>query len=419
MGSKNSIDFKGEERYKEIRRRNRVFLYLAYSVFFLSIVAGFGFAIHYFSSNTLEYGKNSDIGTFATFLSGTVGLLITASSICFLIYTLRIQNESLLVSLKDVEISQDELRISNDNFIKQKKDNIFFNLLEYHSKLVTNIGPERIQESYEKISSSLNIYMESLHTRTFRHYNNTRYNPQMLNEDDIIFKPLIKNITHIIKYIKQTLEDDPFFHETLNNILTDGEKYYLGMLHCNSIIKFDELTGFKGYDYFFRNTSLYTNFGLNGVFPIIELSPVQTHATNYTQGNPFDAIGNLLLYRIQLIKAYNEQQVFYRGFTVQIKHMWDKTDGPIFPFQDNKILEARQPYEVNYYLSTMKDFFQEIWKDAPINVMHNFRIIVQVKFTTKIFIGSKAPDDFKIRQSFKLDINKGETNSITLTEDIY
>jgi hypothetical protein len=225
------IKSKASLRFEEIRKESESIKILAK---WLLLIAGTIFSILSFdllvSNYVFKDFTKETLEAFGTFAAGTSGVIIGASTIVFLIYNIRIQNASLLVSIEDVESSIKEMKDSNKQFSEQKSENLFFNLLDNHDKLINNYGTNNLNSYYSDELAKIKNYYNNVNLRAFNRKETLINNPFTSYSENKFIEKAVDSAIHIIEYIETKLNDTLFFHKTFHNSMNPCVKFFVGFV---------------------------------------------------------------------------------------------------------------------------------------------------------------------------------------------
>jgi hypothetical protein len=380
-----------------------VFLYLLFDYWFIHLI---------FKSH-----DNDTLSAFGAVAAGTSGVIIGASTIVFLIYNIRIQNASLQISIEDVESSLIEMKDSNTNFLTQKRENMFFNLLSNHTQLVNNYSLIRIEETYKFMKNNIELYIKSLTRNRFNDFRHTHYNPQGLFELNREIHVILRDSIHIINFIDEKLEDKEFFHQTFYNSLTEGEKFMLGMAIHNQI-EHTKHSEFKQIyiKYFFEN-SRYRNFESNGVIPKFDLVLQDNFEVKFIPDNfdkKVEELGQLIL-RVE--KNYLSRKYEFVGVSFD----WVSLQNIARPFielsfEDHSsfIVFGEEIQFLAYFKSHLKHAVEIFLKDNFTNTSYNFRLT----FPFKCNKYGDTTYNMKVIQEFSLILHRNQGNIVARIEKV-
>ena len=414
MSQENEHELKSLKKLQVIEGKHKKFLRWANFFMFTAIGIGLFLFFHYLYNYGFEYDAKSGLADLGTFLSGTVGILITIASVFYLVYNLRIQNESLRLSIQEVELTVDELKTSNLNFLKQKQENLFFNLLDHHTKLVNNFNIDSLKQLYGNTKNNLMSYKESLVNKEFGWIGTTHNNPQHIYANHQEIKPIIENIFHIIKYVEKTLDDRIFYLDTLYNTLSEGERFFVGMLLVNKIIAVENFE-YKKYANFFENNSRYKNFENDGVFPVLEI----THRvkTNGIYTGYFDNVGQIkeiFSYELKTLRTYLGLETFYRGYEMQLQYSSTNYQ-PISRFnRKDKLIPSLGGLDINYYTPEMESVIKEhiLPQIQGKGMSLSFGMYVRLLFESEINTFSRQPTKIWVNHKLSLNVNDVKNDGI-------
>lgn len=394
-----------QQRMNQIRASNKKVLFLAISLLISSFLIAFYLWLDYnFMWLVFTEAKSGDhnLSTFGTLLSGTAGLLIGASTIVFLIYNVKIQNESLQVSITEMEASITEMKDSNKNFLTQKKENLFFNLISNHEKLASNYGLEKINESYNHCKKSLFTYHQAVTNKIFADTLHTTYNPQTLFGYHKAFLMLIKNAIHIYNYIDKHLDDKEFYHQTFYNSLNEGEKFMLGMALENNIVKPEQDSFSELYKKYFWENSPYHNFHKSGIFPVVDLELTIHSREKMKRENFLAALPHVFDLRLSMARTYLGRPIHLSGFDFYLRSFQKKSLG----IKRLNIDNFYETYPVGMEIDIIKPYlymfnylFEEFAKSGFTN--DTYRCTVILHFEYQIFKAEKTYP-IKVYQEFDL-----------------
>lgn len=398
-------------RYEGINNKYKGWLKTAYVTLIIGGILFLAITIHYLVTNGFSYEDKNNLSAFAALLGAVVGIFITVSSIFFLIYNLRIQNESLRINIEDVELTLKEIQTSNDNFLKQKQENTFFNLLEHHNKLTHNFGVESLVKLHTETKNKLKSYHYSLRNKLFNDFLLTENNPERIYNNDPKITPIIQNIVHIVNYIDNTLNGEQFYKDTLFHTLSECEQFYIGMLAANKLISMQDIP-YKGFSRYYYKSTDYINFIENGVFPVLEIKQVaeKNNSADFTlPGDSINIIENLFRYDLRVTRKYNGNRVFYKGFFLTIEYSQSRIT--IEQLGENIELDLNS----NAIISLLNEHALSFVKSLDIKGIRNqafINFMVEFKFNAQTSYFNEYYEQFTINHHFALGLNKQDQNSV-------
>lgn len=379
-----------------------------------------------------EHPKNGETWKdLSEYFISFAGILLSASSIIFFYYALRqqthaikqqqisinmqseelkLQREELKLQREDLRLQTEEMKEANNNFLSQKRETLFFNLLSNHEKVASNYGIEKINNEYNYCKTSLLTYHKSLNYRVFQDCLQTTHNPQRLLGEHKSFNMLIKNALHIYHYIEKHLEDKEFYHQTLFNSLNEGEKFIFGMAIENNLIT-PNIENFTDiYKKHFWESSPYHNFHKSGVFPVIDCELYVNSREEILKANFLKALPFIFDLKTFVRRTYLGRKINFVGYDFYLKSFGKKSRGvtkiniPDFyeaqPVGLEIDLHSNYSYLFNYMLEELeKSSFQA----------NTYRCTLILHFQFQIYDTEKLYP-IQIYQEFDLNYNKSSSS---------
>ncbi|WP_319779995.1 putative phage abortive infection protein [Maridesulfovibrio sp.] len=107
------------------------------------------------------FGDLDTLSKVGELTGGIVGPIWSLAAVLFFIAALKVQEKQLIAQKKDLRLQQKELAETREVFEKQKFENTFFNLLERHHSVVSNLAIRKKlhKESY-KGTSAVNRFFD-------------------------------------------------------------------------------------------------------------------------------------------------------------------------------------------------------------------------------------------------------------------
>ncbi|MFL5753863.1 MAG: hypothetical protein ACJ76F_10690 [Bacteroidia bacterium] len=178
--------------------------------------------------------------------------------------------------------SSSALRKQSRALISQQAVTTFFYLIENHKKMIDSLnfgeygnGVNGLEAIYNKTKVELNEYGSYILQKTFPNSHKTTFHPiSLIKEYNEELKEIYDSINHISKLVTQKLKDDPFYHETLYNYMSIGEKYMFGLYSLNC--KGEVVSSVFSYENFFRRNTNYVNAKESGYLPKIWFDLIST-----------------------------------------------------------------------------------------------------------------------------------------------
>lgn len=131
---------------------------------------------NYYDSRIKEYENLSNLGAVGDFIGGTTVAFLTAASVVLLLATIIMQRKEIKISqqgivelvkqtaasVKQAEEARKETQITNDTMKKQQFETTFFNMINLHHKILSEIrieditGREAVKNLYNKLIDRYN-----------------------------------------------------------------------------------------------------------------------------------------------------------------------------------------------------------------------------------------------------------------------
>ncbi len=309
---------KGNYEYELIAKKYKNISIMANICLIIGILLSLIFGFYIFFQRWHEVVNPVDLSNFSTFIFGLGGIFLTVASILYLIHNLRMQSESLRVSIKDFQANLEEIKVSNSNFLNQKLENTFFSLLENHYKLTSNIGIEELNRILHSTAYCLNEYERSIQNRYFNSDTSTAFNPKELYYQNPKLHILLESVSHIYLYVNSKLSADEFYYRTLWNSISECERFFIGLTNLNKLGPFRNIQILESYTKKYYELSHYKNFLDSGFVPNIsiefaknigEIKLTKMKSKNFN----FNEIVDLFSFKIKAVFYLNKNEITLLG----------------------------------------------------------------------------------------------------------
>lgn len=190
-----------------------------------------------------------------------------------------LQREELKTANTEAKKSNEYFEKQNASFLEQQYHNLFFKLLENHTKLITLLtfktgqGHSGIDKWYKETLENVNKY-KRYHSRIMNLQIAKEYPVYVVRSNEEIFNLMVSSICHLILFIKEKLSDNTFFHQTVYNALTNSEKYFLGYHAYNCRLRDLSLFKTSSFNYLelFEKNKGFFDMEKHHYFPVVEIS---------------------------------------------------------------------------------------------------------------------------------------------------
>lgn len=386
------------------------FEYLAYIfllaglVFFVIIYADYKYPL------TSTYIDIDDFGQLGAMLSGTSGVLWALSGVLLFFSALKYQREDLKLQRDELSETRAVMKEQSETLKTQTAESVFFRLLENHRSLVDSLsfdsdsGYQGLTKYYRTLKNNTALYRQAAVTGNIIKTEYGQYYPlRMMDAQIENIEQISNNTLHLITLIKQKLNDDVFYHQTLYNSLSKAEKYILGLYSINQKTDASVLfktTQFNYLEYFENSGNSYYDKGTMPFFPQLDFNFIRTRAdfslSNYHTSSINRDVANL---KIKIIK--NELH-----FPIVLKQMIFEYEwrGQNFITEDDWSLEFNDECTINIFETINGHVFKAF--------VENFNAILRRGFPFNFYFSLKLVFTYNNRNYTYRKYFNGDFNNI-------
>jgi hypothetical protein len=138
----------------------------------------------------------------------------------------------------------------------QLTESTFFNLLKNHKEVVLAGSSEFFSSKMADVITEVNEYAAYIRDSSFPSCGSTHKSPSAIFLRNHLLMDIGRNIHHIAQFIEEKIPHNSrdFYHSTLYNSFSTGEKYLYGMVKANLLLKEVDKIIYNYSDYYFETT---------------------------------------------------------------------------------------------------------------------------------------------------------------------
>ena len=257
-----------EKKKEKLNRKEKIDDFIAEWFAVVFMVGGFAiiavFAVKYYNNfyNTILTSEDvvQSLGQAGDFSGGLLNPIFAFLSYCLLLITIKLQNKSLKTSREELKLTREELARSANAQEKQIEsikiqnfETTFFNLLNFHNKIVDNFNFKKYKFKY--FNEKIFFYKNDVHDIFYKEeafneickqidmisnddkLNFTKFNEVYdlyYNENEHLLCKYFDNINQIFKFISDSIFDDKEQKKYSDIFRIQFSQYELKLLfyHC-------------------------------------------------------------------------------------------------------------------------------------------------------------------------------------------